>query len=197
MAGYQVGAAVGSVSAPVTTARGFRASSIYGQFGGAVAAGKLLGLSQQQLANAVSFAADFGMGLNETWLAGTMDYSIEVGMAAANGLMAAMLAKEGGEAAETALEGRAGFYRAYAGMEDVRSRVEEGLAKKYQIFDVTLKPFNVCAVNQSPVTTALNLLGKTPVDPKAVSKITIRLNPIEANYPGINSKGPFRRYGGA
>ena len=197
VAGYQVGAAVGSVTAKESTAKGFRASSIYGQFGGAVAAGKLLHLREQQLAHAVSFAASFALGLNETWLAGTMDYAIQVGMAAANGLMAAMLAKEGGEAAETALEGRAGFYRAYAGVEGMRAQVEEALAKKYQIYDVTLKPFNVCAVNQSTVTTALNLLGKAPVDLKAVSKIAIRLNPVEAAYPGVNSKGPFRRYGGS
>lgn len=197
VAGYQVGASVGCVSAKESTAKGFRASSIYGQFGAAVAAGKLLKLNQQQFAHAISFAASFGLGLNETWLAGTMDYSIQVGMSASNGLMAAMLAKEGGEAAETALEGRAGFYRAYAGLENVRPKLEEELAKKYQIFDVTLKPFSVCANNQSPVTAVFNILGRTEVDPSKVKKIKVSLNPVEANYPGINSKGPFSRYGGS
>jgi 2-methylcitrate dehydratase PrpD len=197
VAGYQVGAAVGSVSAKETTARGFRASSIYGAFAGAVAGGKLLGLNEQQMQNAVSLAANFGMGLNETWVAGTMEYAIQIGMTAVNGLMAATLAKEGMEAAGSALDGRSGFYRAYAGMENVREQVEEALSVKYQIYAVTMKYYCCCALTQSPVTAVLNLLGKQPVKPEEIRHVNIRMNAAEAVYPGTMEKGPFRKFGGS
>ena len=196
IAGYQIGGAVGSVTAMPVALQGYRPTSIFGAFGGVAAASKLMGLNEIQTANAVSFAANFAFGLNETWLAGgPMDYTIHTGLAAFNSLMAAVLAREGGESAETALEGQAGFYRVYGGLEDVRSQLEEALAKEYQIFDVVLKPYCVSACCLSPVTAVLNLLSKTPVAPDEISKIQLTMNPGELNYPGVAVAGPFSRYG--
>ncbi len=197
VAGYQIGAAVGSVSARQTTPRGFRASSTYGAFAGAVAAGKLYGLDERQMQNAIGLAANFAIGLNETWVAGSMEYAIQVAQTAVNGLMAATLAREGMEAAPTALEGKAGFYRAYAGIEDGRAALEEALKVKYQIYAVTMKYYCACALTQSPITAVFNLLKKSPVSPQEIRHITIRMNPDEANYPGTMEKGPFNRFAGS
>ncbi|MBN1365510.1 MAG: MmgE/PrpD family protein [Syntrophaceae bacterium] len=193
--GYQVAAVAGSVSEKISTTRGFRASSIYGQFGSAAAAGKLLKLNKKEMANAMRFAANQGCGLNQVWMSGTMEYSIHMSQAALGGLLSAVLAKEGGEAAEKALEGKAGFYRAYAGVEqEVIEPLRRVLKEKYHILDVSYKPFNICGLNLSPVIAVLELMKKTDINPDEIAKIKLGMNPEEAAHLGTNNKGPYIRF---
>lgn len=193
--GYEVAAAVGKHHTKYSTPRGFRASSIYGIFGAAAASGKLLGLTEEQLVNALGYAAAFAFGTTETFNAGTMEWRYEVGLAARNGLLAAMLAKKGAVAATTAMEGKAGFYHAFAGTTAELDMVTAGLGKEWEILAVDLKPYPVCAFNQTPVSTMLNLVQETGLRAEDVEAITVWMSPYEANYPGMASKGPFNSIG--
>ena len=71
---------------------GWHITGTAGVFGAAAAAGKLLGLSEQQMVWALGLAASQPVGLRESF--GSMNKSFNPGRAASNGLFAALLAAQ-------------------------------------------------------------------------------------------------------
>jgi 2-methylcitrate dehydratase PrpD len=195
--GYEVTAAVGKLFGNQLTARGFRATPVFAVFGAAAAAAKLLGLDRGAIADAIGIAASFAGGLNECWVAGTPEWRFQVGSAARSGVLAAMLAREGGHGAESALEGRAGFYRAFLDLDGAAVQPAiDALGATWETLAVVFKPHPVCSITQSPVSAALALLGRAPeITAGAIEHVRLWLRPDEMAYPGIDSSGPFHDVG--
>ena len=194
--GYEVAARVGMEYDTLSTARGFRATPIYGVFGAAAASAKLLSLASGPTAAAFAYAANLAGGLGQTWIEGTSEWRLQVGIAGRNGIFAARVAEAGASGARESLEGVAGFYKAFGGTLDHARSALETLGKQWQVNEVTLKPYPVCAVHQSPVGMMIELANKHDLQPAAVEKIVLELSPYEANYPGIDNLGPFADQGG-
>jgi len=190
IAGYEVAAAVGERLAPDSTARGFRASMLYGTLGSAAACASLLGLDAGEAANAIAIASSFSGGLNQTWIEGTSEWRWELGMAARNGLLAADLAASGALGAREWYEGAAGFARAFAGLEKPEQDGWE-LGERWRILDVIYKPYPVCNITQSPVEATIGLVRDLDLEPDDVASIRCLLNPSDRSYPGTLNWGPF------
>ncbi|MFC4054201.1 MmgE/PrpD family protein [Actinomadura syzygii] len=191
IAGYEAASAIAERHAARSTARGFRASSIYGPFAAAAASARLLGLTAGQTVSALGLAAAFGGGTNQTWVAGTQEWRYQVGAASRNGMVAALLAARGATGAPNALDGAAGHFRAFAGAEPGGELPE--MDGEWRIRRVTYKPYPVCAINQIPVTVLTGMKGISADD---VESITVELPPDDAAYPGIDAHGPFHDVGG-
>lgn len=145
VAGYEVAAAIGKELTAKTTPRGFRASPIYGIFGSVTAAGKLLKLGPAQMNHALGHAAAFAFGTLEALLTGTMEVFFENGMANRSGIMAALVAQTGMPGGATALEGPAGFSKAFADTRENLERIGSTLGKKWEIMTVFFKSYATCA----------------------------------------------------
>lgn len=196
VAGYEAAGAIGQGFAKRTTARGFRASGIYGGFGAAAAVARLLRLDAAATAHAIGIVASMSAGTNQTWVAGTQEWQFQVGLAARNGILAARLAAVGGTGAPDALEGSAGFYAAFMGDLEQTADVGKDLGTKWRSLDVTYKPYAVCAILQSPVQQAILLARKHELKANDISAVRLTLNPAEAAYPGTDCTGPFIDTGG-
>lgn len=105
--GYEAAAAVGRLTTPSHYARGYHSTGTLGAIGAAVAAGLLTDLSQSQLQMAISLAATQCGGLKAMF--GSMAKPLHAGKAAANGVLAARLAKRGFTASASGLEDDQGF----------------------------------------------------------------------------------------
>ena len=196
VAGYEVVGAFDRELSGYTTPRGFRASPIFGIFGSAAAASKLFKLTEAQTINAMGFAASFASGTLECFAAGTMEWRFEVGVASREGIMAALIAKNGGKAAPTAIEGKTGYINAFANVSGEKGEgIVASLGKKWEIMNAGFKPYAVCAFNQTPVKAMLDLVEGHNIDYSQVQKILIRVNPYEYNYAGMNYRGPFSTVG--
>jgi 2-methylcitrate dehydratase PrpD len=195
VAGYEVVGAFDREVSGYTTPRGFRASPIFGIFGSAAAASKLLKLKEEQTINAMGFAAAFASGTLECFTAGTMEWRFEVGIASREGIMAALIAKNGGKSAPAAIEGKTGYLMAFANRSDMAENIVAHLGKKWEIMNAGFKPYPVCAFNQTPVIAMLDLIRENPIPADAVGRIQIRVNPYEYDYAGMNSRGPFNSVG--
>jgi 2-methylcitrate dehydratase PrpD len=194
--GYEIAARVGMEHDTITTGRGFRATSIYGVFGAAAASARLMGLTADRTAAALAFAANLAGGLGQTWVEGTSEWRLQVGIVGRNGIFAARIAAAGASGAAASLEGVAGFYQAVAGtVEHARSALAS-LGQHWQVGEVTLKPYPVCAIQQSPVGMMIALASQHDLKPERVEEIVLELNPYEAAYPGTDSVGPFQDQGG-
>lgn len=194
--GYEIAARVGTEYDTLTTPRGFRASSIYGVFGAAAASARLLELPTDRTAAALAYAANLASGLGQTWVEGTSEWRLQVGIVGRNGIFAARVAAAGASGASESLEGVAGFYAAFGGTVEHARAALAGLGRHWQVSEVTLKPYPVCAIQQSPVGMMIELATKHDLKPAQVEKIVLDLNPYEARYPGTDSVGPFSDQGG-
>src|SRR5215475_613555 len=121
---------------------GWHITGTAGVFGAAVASGKLLGLSEQQMLWAIGLAATQPVGLQEMF--GSMTKSFHPGRAAQNGLTAALLASKNFTSSEQSLEAKYGWVNAVSSAHDYRY-ITADLGHAFEISNNTYKPF-ACGV---------------------------------------------------
>lgn len=200
LAGYEAGGLLEYAYAGYTTPAGIRSSPLYGTVAAAAGAAILMGLSVAQTAAALANAAAFAGGTLQSFADGTDEWRYQVGVAAQQGLVAAQLAQAGSISAPHAFEGRAGLIKAYAGVDcsaaDVAS-LSARLGRDWSVLRVTFKPFPVCAFNQTPVTAALVLREQLgAIGMPRIRAVTVRMNPYETGYAGMDATGPFNSISG-
>ena len=197
IAGYEAATVIGRGASRAAVDRGFRPASIFGSFAAAAACSRLLGLDAGGFVSALALAASFGGGVNQTWASGGQEWQYQVGQASRNGLTAALLAGRGVVGARDALEGPAGFYRAFTDATRAGAQPAADLGRHWNLLDVSFKSHPVCAINQNPVDVALRLIRQHPVALDAIDQISIHLPPHQARYPAIDNTGPFGHAGDA
>jgi 2-methylcitrate dehydratase PrpD len=108
--GFEIEARLGRVMNPRHYQRGWHCTSTLGAIGSAAAVARLLSLDQSAVAHALAIAASEASGLKENF--GTMVKPLHAGLAARDGVLAALLAQGGLTASDRALDGPQGFLRA-------------------------------------------------------------------------------------
>src|SRR5206468_2595290 len=136
--GVEVECRIGKAVYPSHYDIGWHITGTAGVFGAAAAAGKLLGLSEQQLVWALGIAATQSSGLREMF--GSMCKPFHVGVAARNGLAAALLAAKNFTSADNGIEGRRGFANVLSAKRDCHA-ITEGLGETWELLRNTYKPF--------------------------------------------------------
>src|ERR1700675_149186 len=112
-AGYEVMERMAADFIPTVMARGFHAGVVFGIFGPAVAAAKMLRFTEDQVNSTIALCASLAAGNLEGARSGGR--ALREGAAVRNAMLAVALAQRGHVGGETVLEGDAGFYHAYAG----------------------------------------------------------------------------------
>jgi 2-methylcitrate dehydratase PrpD len=197
VAGYEVMSAISEGFSEKTTPKGFRPTGIFGPFGAAATAARLLRLSPEKVGHAIAISASLAGGLTQAWLEGTLEWNLEVGMACRNGIYAALLAAEGTAGAQAALEGPRGFYHAFAGEQEVPQVATLRMGERWRILETTFKRFPISGISQVPVQTALSLKKKYAIDFRDIERVQLIVNDFELHYPGVNNFGPFGGPGAA
>ena len=181
--GYDVGPRVtetlGKLQYMVATHRSTH--GIAGTFGAAASAACAAGLSAQQMRWLLSYAAQSASGL-ASWQRDTQHFEKAFdfgGMPARNGVTAALLVKAGGSALEDIFSGPDNFLDAFQAMNDPAMLID-GLGQRYEITRTDVKKWTVGAPIQAPLDALFNLLQKGPIDPDAVTRISVRIAADEA-----------------
>jgi 2-methylcitrate dehydratase PrpD len=124
-----------------------------------------------------------------------MEWRFEVGVASREGILCALLAKQGAKSAPTAIEGETGFLKAFANTTEGSELITKDLGKTWSIMSTGFKPYPVCAFNQTPVRIILGLIEENDISYENIEKIDVRVSPYEYNYAGMASRGPFDSVG--
>ena len=176
--GYDViGRTSGATSYPDFLGRekGFHTTPLFGGFAAAATAGRLLGLTPEQLSNAFGIAGSMCSGLQETVRVGAMVKPLHAGWAAHNGITAALLAAKGYTGPRTIFEGRKGFFRSFCGEGNYDLTV---IDRDFGVdFDISLnmyKPY-ACGGGIHPTLTAVDeLRSKYQFDYKDIERVKVR-----------------------
>ena len=174
VAGWEVGARIGRAVYPSLYHKGWQGTSTVGTFAAAVAAGKLLKLDAKAMCNALGLAAAQAGGTRQ--MLGTMTKPFQVGKAAMNGLLAAMLSKEGVTSSLIAIEGPLGFAALTAPSFDLTGTVQD-FATRYELLRNTYKPYSCCLKHHPVVDAFLELRRKHGVTPPRLQSAVCTVYP--------------------
>lgn len=159
---------------PVFRAHGWHSPGVIGPFGGASSAGRLLGLDEGRMRNALGLAGSQSAGTFAHW--GTPTIKFHQSRGALSGLMAALLAETGFQAAADILEAPdGGLFRTYAEGGDPAA-VVDGLADRWELMEISLRRWPVASSIQSMVTALFEILEAAPVDPADIASVAIGLS---------------------
>src|SRR6266850_1854726 len=141
VAGNEVMIRIGRATGHTNEARGFHAPGTTGPFGGAVAAGHLLGLDAGAMTNALGIAGSLCGGLLEFARGdGGMVKRLHLGRASEAGVLAASLAAQGFAGPRTVLEGEFGFLKVFCTKWD-EAELTSGLGGTYVVLSTVLKRY--------------------------------------------------------
>jgi 2-methylcitrate dehydratase PrpD len=154
-----------------------------GTFGATAAAGKLLGLDKNSMIHAFGIAGTTAAGLIEVF--GTMSKSLNAGRAAMDGVLAAMLAKEGFTSSTKILEAERGYIRATA-KEFNAKRITENLGNSFEILNNIFKCHASCGHTHGAIDAVLKIAEEYNVKAEDVSEVLVGTYPIAANTVGKN-----------
>jgi 2-methylcitrate dehydratase PrpD len=183
--GHEVECRIGIAMSPSHYQRGWHITSTCGVFGAAVGAGKLLGLSAQQMIFALGAAATQSGGLCECL--GTPAKSVSVGNAARNGLLSALLAAKNFDGPAEPLTGVQGYYHALNEMPDLSS-LTQNLGETWEILGTAYKPYPCGFVIHPVLDCVLDWRSANPA--AVVGKVIATGNPLlaaRADRPNIST----------
>ena len=169
VAGYEVGIRIAEAANP-SHYRFWHPTSTCGVFGAAAAAGCVLGLSSEELADALGTAGTLASGLWQFLDEGAMSKPLHAGKAAHDGLLAAELAQSGLTGAHSILEGRRGFFAATTLTAD-SSRITDGLGTRYKILENGYKRHACCGHTHTAIDGALLLRDR--LDGRLVDRVEV------------------------
>jgi 2-methylcitrate dehydratase PrpD len=172
--GFEAGVRTGR-AAPGHHKGGWHLTGTLGSIAAGVAAGKLIGLDGQRLTYAMGIAATQAGGMQQN--RGTSCKSFHAGKAAANGVLAALLAERGFDSTQEIVEGRKGFSRIYSDVART-DEITAGLGGTWVIETNGHKPY-ACGVVLHPLIDAMIALrNRDRIAPDAVQEIKLRVHPF-------------------
>lgn len=183
VAGFEVLLRISKAINPSHLLRGFHTTGTVGPFGAVVAAGKIMGLSQEEMVSAIGVAGLQGAGLLEILHDGAMVKPIHPGKASMTGLLAAILARSGARGPISIFEGEKGFLRAMADKIDYESLLK-GLGEKFEILGTYFKLHAACRHTHPIIDAALEICKKNSLCPKDIKKIEIGTYPVAIQFCG-------------
>lgn len=152
---------------------GWHLTALYGYLSAAGVAGRILGLDEDKLLNALGIAYHQCSGNGQCVNEGALTKRMGPGFAARGGIMAALMAEKGITGARDCLEGEVGLYNLYHKGEYDPKPLTKDLGKRFQGINVTMKPYPCCKGTHNYIDAALALINKYDIKAKDVREITI------------------------
>ncbi|MFI5420492.1 MAG: MmgE/PrpD family protein [Nitrososphaerales archaeon] len=173
--GYDVETRVSNALDPTQLyKRGFHPSCVAGAFGAAAAAGSLLKLNQNRQKMAFGLAGCQASGLL-AWATDQTENSrpFQMGLAARNGVTAALLAREEFGAPPSIFEGKNGLFNAFSDRPKPKRLVED-LSRRFTIMEAAFKLYSCCAFLHPGADALLSIIRQNDLDHKQIAEITLR-----------------------
>jgi 2-methylcitrate dehydratase PrpD len=194
VAGYEVMERLAADFIPTMMARGFHAGPVFGIFGPAVAAAKMLRFTEDQVNSTIALCASLASGNLEGARSGGR--ALREGAAVRNALLAVALAGQGHVGGETVLEGDAGFYHAYVGnnqgrltysfVGDTRTsldRITAGLGSEWLFLETLYRIYSTAGYNIAHIDVTARLCEEHDIRPGDVDRVEAVVNWLETQYP--------------
>jgi len=155
---------------------GWHLTPLYGYLASAGVAGRLLGLDEEKLVNALGIAYHQCSGNGQCVNEGALTKRMGPGFAARGGIVAALMAEKGITGAKESLEGELGLFNLYHKGEYNPTPLTADLGKRFTGLNAAMKPYPCCKGTHSYVDLALSMAGEHHYKPEEIEEIDIYWN---------------------
>ena len=192
--GYEVMERMAADFIPTVMSRGFHPGPVFGIFGAAVAAAKILNLTEDQVNSTIALCASLAASNVEGPRNGGR--ALREGAAVRNAMMAVALAEHGHVGGDTVLEGDAGFYHSYAGdnkgkltysftgaTETTLDKITTALGQEWMFLETLYRIYSTAGYNIAHVDVTANLCEEYNIRYEDVERVEAVVNWLETQYP--------------
>jgi len=165
-------------------------SALLGHFGAALAAAHVLGLDEAQTRHALGIAYCFTCGNHQSSREGAPTTHLQPGIAAGNGLKAALMAQQGLTGVSAPFLGEDGFVRTYLHGRFDPARAVRDLGREFETAHLSIKPYPSCRLTHPAVSAALDLRAKLGERLLQVEAVSIRMG--RQAHDVVGRAVPFR-----
>jgi len=151
---------------------GWHPTPLFGHLGAALMAGRLIGLDEARMVNALGIAYHQCAGNSQCVNDGALTKRMGPGLAARSGLTAALMAERGITGAHNVLEGEYGLFNQYLGGDYDRHRLLAGLGETFEGANIGFKPYPCCGFAHAFIDAALSLRSRHDIAAAKIKAIT-------------------------
>src|SRR4030042_528769 len=154
-------------------ASGWHPTTLFGFLGSAAIAGRIMGLDEEKMINALGLAyhqcGGAGSGVGDGALAKRMG----PGLAAKAGITAAFMAERGITGERDPLEGRTGLFKTYMGGDYDPGILTADLGRRVEVINIGDKPYPCCGLTHACIDAALALVTRNEIALDEIKNITV------------------------
>ena len=163
-----------------------------GVFGAAAAAGKLLGLTSEEMLGAFGIGYSHAAGNRQCILDGALTKRMQAGQAASAGVFSAVLARTGFTGARNIFKGRFGFFELYQPNGHDPSVLTRDLGTAFRGEDLSYKPYPCGRPLHAAIDAALAARSQLKIErADDIAAVTIEADP--AGHSDQFERGPAKR----
>jgi 2-methylcitrate dehydratase PrpD len=150
---------------------------------------RLLGLDEERTLDAIGVAYASCSGNVQPTVEGAWSLWTPAGSAAAAGILAIDMAREGFQGPRNPLLGEFGLYRLYFRGDYDEEALLGDLGQRNEIVNNSLKPYPTCKYTHHAIATALELVREHALRPEQVRRVTVATNTMGAIQCGFDATG--------
>jgi 2-methylcitrate dehydratase PrpD len=152
---------------------GFIYTSLLGYFGATAAAGRAFGLTADEMVNAFGIIYSSVAGNHQVTRDASLMKRLQPGLAAQAAVVAVQLAKRGIRGAQNVFDGADGFFRVYLHGEVDAREVRKDLGKRFELLNLSYKPYPCCRDVHAAVDAVLQLRKKADRPARDIQSIRV------------------------
>jgi 2-methylcitrate dehydratase PrpD len=152
---------------------GWHPTALFGFLSSAAIAGRIFGLDEDKMINAIGLAYHQAGGAGSGVADGALAKRMGPGLAAKTGLTSALMAERGITGERDPLEGKSGLYFNYMGGDYDPSVLTKELGKRWEGVNIGDKPYPCCGFTHAAVDAVLALQDKHDIRPENIKEVTV------------------------
>ncbi len=151
---------------------GWHLTSLYGFMCSAAVSGRILGLSEDEIINAIGIAYHQSAGNGQCTKDGALTKRMGPGFAVKGGVSSALMAEKGVTGAKNSLEGPFGMFNVYHQGSYSQSQLIGELGTRFESVRVSIKPYPCCRGVHPFIDASLELVNEHHIAAEEVKSIT-------------------------
>jgi 2-methylcitrate dehydratase PrpD len=150
---------------------GWHPTTLFGFLGAAAVAGRIFGLNEEKMINAIGLAYHQCGGAGSGVADGALAKRMGPGLAAKAGLTSALMAERGITGERDPLEGKSGLYKVYMGGDYDPKILTAELGQRWEVTNIGNKPYPCCGLTHACIDAALALKAKYDIKVAQIKEI--------------------------
>jgi 2-methylcitrate dehydratase PrpD len=166
-------------------------TALFGHFGAALAAARLIDPRPEALRNALGIVYCLASGNHQSTREGAPTKHVQPGFAAANAITAALMASGGLPGVRHPLTGEDGLSRVYLHERFDPARATRALGREWEFDRLSIKPYPTCRFTHPAISAALELRNRLDGDTEKIERVELVMGPQA--YDVVGREVPEKR----